>query len=83
MFVQMCAEKLDLSTMEAGLYLELLFAMGCALSGLLINKIGKFPIICKLKTFLNTFQFQNSKIKCLLKKFLFWLRLAVAQLVAC
>lgn len=43
----MCIEKLELSTLENGIVLEIAFGLGHVLVGLLINKVGKFPIICK------------------------------------
>ncbi|XP_031626825.1 synaptic vesicle glycoprotein 2A-like isoform X2 [Contarinia nasturtii] len=42
---EICVEKLDLSTIETGLSIEIIFAVGSVLAGLLINKIGKFSII--------------------------------------
>lgn len=46
MFAKECEEKLDLSAVEFGITVETIFAIGSALAGFLINKIGKFPIIC-------------------------------------
>lgn len=44
---EICVEKLEASTLENGFVLELIFAIGSAIAGLLIHKTGKFPIICK------------------------------------
>lgn len=44
---QVCVTKLELETLEQGLILEIIFASGQILIALLINKIGKFPIVCK------------------------------------
>lgn len=40
-------EKLELSTLENGLIFEIIFGLGHLMVGLLINSVGKFPIICK------------------------------------
>lgn len=42
-----CITKLELATLEQGIILEFLYAGGFAVIGLLINKVGKFPILCK------------------------------------
>ncbi|XP_055325180.1 synaptic vesicle glycoprotein 2B-like [Sitodiplosis mosellana] len=42
---EVCIEKLELSTLENGIVLEIAFGLGHILVGLLINKVGKFPII--------------------------------------
>ncbi|XP_055309491.1 synaptic vesicle glycoprotein 2B-like isoform X2 [Sitodiplosis mosellana] len=40
-----CITKLELATLEQGIVLEFLFALGFAVIGLIINKVGKFPIL--------------------------------------
>ncbi|XP_055304610.1 synaptic vesicle glycoprotein 2B-like [Sitodiplosis mosellana] len=40
-----CITKLELTTLEQGVVLEVLFASGFAVIGLIINKVGKFPIL--------------------------------------
>lgn len=45
--LQLCVSKLELSTLMNGVLMELIFAFGSVLISLLINRIGKFPIICK------------------------------------
>lgn len=42
-----CVTKLELDTLEQGLALEIAFACSCALSSMLINRVGKFAILCK------------------------------------
>lgn len=44
---EQCAEKLDVTTFENALVLEILYAAGFAVIGLVIGKIGKLPILCK------------------------------------
>lgn len=44
-----CTTKLENATLGQSLMLEVLFATGFALTGLLINKVGKFPILCKFE----------------------------------
>ncbi|XP_055326017.1 synaptic vesicle glycoprotein 2B-like isoform X1 [Sitodiplosis mosellana] len=40
-----CITKLELATLEQGIVLEVLFAVGFMVIGLIINKVGKFPIL--------------------------------------
>ncbi|XP_031625525.1 synaptic vesicle glycoprotein 2B-like [Contarinia nasturtii] len=42
---QVCFSKLDLSTVEQGIILEIIFAFGQVMVGLLINRVGKFPLL--------------------------------------
>lgn len=42
-----CNEKLEISTYEHSLVLEVLYAVGFALIGGIINKVGKCIILCK------------------------------------
>ncbi|XP_031639091.1 synaptic vesicle glycoprotein 2B-like [Contarinia nasturtii] len=42
---EVCITKLELATLEQGVTLEILFAIGLTIIGLLINVIGKFPIL--------------------------------------
>lgn len=56
---EVCADKLESSTLENGFILELIFAVGSAVAGLLIHKTGKFPIICKYRNIKINF---NSKV---------------------
>lgn len=44
---KVCNTKLELETLEQGLILEILFAGGFVVTGILINKTGKFPILCR------------------------------------
>lgn len=46
-----CTTKLENETLGQSLMLEILFAFGFAMTGFLINKVGKFPILCEF--FLN------------------------------
>lgn len=43
---EVCVDKLESSTLENGLIVELIFGVGSTAAGLLIHKIGNFPIIC-------------------------------------
>lgn len=45
----MCVTKLELQTLERGIVLESLYAIGFAVVGVLIDKVGKFPILCELR----------------------------------
>lgn len=55
-----CIEKLEISTYQHSLVLEVLYAVGFALIGGIINKVGKQVILCK---FYNTsFLFLEIKI---------------------
>ncbi|XP_031639092.1 synaptic vesicle glycoprotein 2B-like isoform X1 [Contarinia nasturtii] len=40
-----CITKIKLETLENGIILEVFFAIGCAIISLIINKVGKFPIL--------------------------------------
>lgn len=51
---EVCVDKLEISALANGLYLELIFAVGSAVAGLLINRLGKFLIICKYYSFCNS-----------------------------
>ncbi|XP_031626823.1 synaptic vesicle glycoprotein 2B-like [Contarinia nasturtii] len=42
---QICNDKLELSTLENGIVLEIAFGLGHVMVSLLINRLGKFPII--------------------------------------
>lgn len=42
-----CTTQLEIATFEHSIVLELLYAIGFAFIGLIINRIGKFPILCK------------------------------------
>lgn len=48
-----CITKLELAMLEQGIVLEFLFAIGFAVIGLIINKVGKFPVLCEYKNFIN------------------------------
>lgn len=48
-----CAEKLDVTTFENALILEILYAVGFAVIGLLIGKLGKLSILGKVMIDLN------------------------------
>lgn len=41
----MCIEKLELSTLEHGLTLEILYPIGYALMGAMINYVGKLALL--------------------------------------
>lgn len=43
----MCVEKLDISTLEHGLTLEILYPIGYALMGAVINYVGKLTLLGK------------------------------------
>lgn len=45
--IKVCTTELEIATYEHSIILELLYALGFALIGLIINRIGKFPILCK------------------------------------
>ena len=47
-----CNEKLEISTYENSLVLEVLYAVGFALIGVIINRVGKQIILCKYKCLL-------------------------------
>ncbi|XP_031629334.1 synaptic vesicle glycoprotein 2B-like isoform X2 [Contarinia nasturtii] len=42
---EVCITKIELETLKNGLTLEILFAVGFAVIGLIIHKVGKFPIL--------------------------------------
>lgn len=42
-----CTTQLELATFEHSIVLEILYALGFAFIGLIINKIGKFAILCE------------------------------------
>lgn len=44
-----CVTKLEFETLERGIVLESLYAIGFAVIGVLIDRVGKFPILCKLR----------------------------------
>lgn len=51
-------QKLELDTLEQGVIIEVIYAVGFVVIGFLINRIGKFLILCKLNTLkLKTFFF--------------------------
>lgn len=60
---QGCTTKLEDATLGQSLMLELLFASGFALTGILINRVGKFPILCEFSS--ECFEFYVKKIKIL------------------
>lgn len=45
--VDQCSEKLEISTYQHSLVLEVLYAVGFAFIGVIINKVGKIIILCK------------------------------------
>lgn len=46
---EVCTTQLEIATFEHSIVLELLYAIGFAFIGLIINRIGKFPILCKYR----------------------------------
>lgn len=42
----MCTTKFEIATIEQEIILESIYAAGFIIIGLLINRIGKFPILC-------------------------------------
>lgn len=46
-YPQECITKLELETLEQGIILELLYAIGFGFISLIITRVGKFPILCK------------------------------------
>ncbi|XP_055325194.1 synaptic vesicle glycoprotein 2B-like [Sitodiplosis mosellana] len=42
---EVCIDKLDVSVMENGIIFELTFTIGLAIAGLLLGKVGKYPVI--------------------------------------
>lgn len=42
-----CVEKLELETLEQGVIIEIMFAVGQIVIAALISVVGKFPIVCK------------------------------------
>lgn len=51
---QVCVTKLELETIEQGVSLEFSYTISLFLIGLLVNKVGKFPLLCKLQRKLNS-----------------------------
>lgn len=64
-----CVDKLESSTLTNGLIVEVVFALGSTTAGLLIHKVGKFPIICKYRY---TNWHQNKFISIRLYFLIFW-----------
>lgn len=44
---QICNTQLEIATIRQEFVLECIFSLGSALVSLLVNKLGKFPILCK------------------------------------
>ncbi|XP_055298707.1 synaptic vesicle glycoprotein 2B-like [Sitodiplosis mosellana] len=42
--LEVCIDKLELSTIENGFIFELLYTVCLAISGMLLNRVGKFPV---------------------------------------
>lgn len=61
MAAKVCTTQLEIATFEHSIVLELLYAIGFALIGLIINRIGKFPILCMFVIF-NGFFISNNLI---------------------
>lgn len=49
--------KLELETIQQAIILETLYALGFGLIGLLINRVGKFPILCEFFLYFIIFHF--------------------------
>lgn len=48
----MCVTKLELETLEQGIFLEVIYALGFVVISFVINRLGKFVILCKDVRFL-------------------------------
>lgn len=50
--IQACVDdKLKLETLEQGIVVEIIFAVGQIVIAFIIKRIGNFPIICKIQIF--------------------------------
>lgn len=67
----MCVSKLELSTLTNSVLMELIFAIVSALVGLIINKTGKFLIICMYFMILKKIHFSKLQVFRLIKILLF------------